>query len=396
MRTLFSPRTKVLWLAAPLMPMALMPVTNAFAQSGPLKVIPKKKPNVVVLAPTKPLSNYERLKQTSQATRIESSQMLRENYDALAGKTIEVKGRVSGFMTTSQGRMLLVATEESTVKLNAPAETLDLESAASLVPGAPVRILASVNPQAGVEPLLTAIAATNAPEVEPLFRDVAEENSSVVVPPMTGGALPPPLQGARSGFQASASTGSQNTDSQSKVVQVAPGAPPSPMDLEAQIEAQIPQYEDIVRRHNKKLNPDQVEEIARALLKAGYQNNMDPRFLAAVIAVESDFQIDCLSSSGAMGLGQIMPFNIPEAGLRNKADAWNPTLNVHGTARLLRGHLNDYKGRADGTLLAVAAYNAGPGAVRRAGYKVPNGAQVQRYVWKVYYRYKAFAPDMFR
>jgi hypothetical protein len=33
--------------------------------------------------------------------------------------------------------------------------------------------------------------------------------------------------------------------------------------------------------------------------------------------------------------------------------------------------------------------------VRRAGYKVPNGSQVQRYVWKVYYRYKAFAPDMF-
>ncbi len=97
-----------------------------------------------------------------------------------------------------------------------------------------------------------------------------------------------------------------------------------------------------------------------------------------------------------MGLGQLMPFNIPEAGLRNKSDAWNPTLNVLGTARLLRGHLNDYKDRADGPLLAVAAYNAGPGAVRRAGYRVPPGAQVQRYVWKVYYRYKAFAPDMFK
>ena len=47
------------------------------------------------------------------------------------------------------------------------------------------------------------------------------------------------------------------------------------------------------------------------------------------------------------------------------------------------------------SLLAVAAYNAGSGAVRRAGYKVPGGSQVQRYVWKVYYRYKQFAPDMF-
>lgn len=53
-----------------------------------------------------------------------------------------------------------------------------------------------------------------------------------------------------------------------------------------------------------------------------------------------------------------------------------------GTAKLLRGRLNDYKGRPDATLLAVAAYNAGPGAVRRAGYKVPSGKRVQRYVGK--------------
>ena len=151
-----------------------------------------------------------------------------------------------------------------------------------------------------------------------------------------------------------------------------------------------------MRRFNKKLSDAQTEEIARALLGAGYANNMDPRFLAAIIAVESDFDIYCLSSSGAMGLGQLMPFNIPEAGLKTKADAWNPTKNVYGTARLLRGHLNDYLDRPNGTLLAVAAYNAGPGAVRRAGYKVPSGAQVQRYVWKVYYRYKDFAPEMFK
>ena len=91
-----------------------------------------------------------------------------------------------------------------------------------------------------------------------------------------------------------------------------------------------------------------------------------------------------------------MPFNIPEAGLKYKSDAWDPTKNIFGTARLLRGHLNDFSDRPDGTLLAVAAYNAGPNAVKRAGYKVPSGAQVQRYVWKVYYRYKEFAPELFR
>jgi soluble lytic murein transglycosylase-like protein len=93
-----------------------------------------------------------------------------------------------------------------------------------------------------------------------------------------------------------------------------------------------------------------------------------------------------------MGLGQLMPFNLKEAGV---TDPWNPTQNIFGTAKLLRGHLDDYKNRSNGTLLAVAAYNAGPGAVRRAGFQVPDGAQVRRYVWKVYYRYKALAPDMF-
>ena len=163
-------------------------------------------------------------------------------------------------------------------------------------------------------------------------------------------------------------------------------------EREELIESQIPAYAALIRRHNKKLKPEVVQEIAVAILRAGYKENLDPRFIAAIIAVESDFDVHCVSSSGAMGLGQLMPFNLKEAGITN---AWNPTQNVMGTAKLLRGHLNDYKGRSNATLLAVAAYNAGPGAVRRAGYKVPKGKQVQRYVWKVYYRYKAFAPDMF-
>jgi soluble lytic murein transglycosylase-like protein len=66
-------------------------------------------------------------------------------------------------------------------------------------------------------------------------------------------------------------------------------------------------------------------------------------------------------------------------------------------ARTLRTHLDQF-GRfgARGPLLAVAAYNAGPNAVKRAGYNVPPGNQVQRYVWKVYYAYKELAPDMFK
>ena len=175
----------------------------------------------------------------------------------------------------------------------------------------------------------------------------------------------------------------------------APASEPMMFADDERVESQMPAYRSLVRRFNKKLSEALVEEIAHGLLTAAYSQNMDPRFLAAIVAVESDFDPRCLSSSGAMGLGQVMPFNFPEVGM-TKADAWNPTKNLLATAMLLRGHLDDFKSRPNGTLLAVAAYNAGPNAVKRAGYKVPKGAQVQRYVWKVYYRYKEFAPELFQ
>jgi soluble lytic murein transglycosylase-like protein len=167
---------------------------------------------------------------------------------------------------------------------------------------------------------------------------------------------------------------------------------PDPADPDTVVSSQKAAYAQMIQSTNKKLKPAQVNEIAEAILRAGLKYQMDPRFLAAVIGVESDYDVACLSNSGAMGLGQLMPFNLKEAGV---TDPWNPTQNIFGTAKLLRGHLDDYKNRSNGTLLAVAAYNAGPGAVRRAGFQVPDGAQVRRYVWKVYYRYKALAPDMF-
>lgn len=355
------------------------------AQGAPVKVMPSRAP-VVIIATPKALSPYDKLKQNLKAVRMDSIDDVRSNADMLSGRAIELKATVSGFMSTPQGRTLMLKTDEwtatlaSTTQLNADADSLR-----SLRPRAVVRVLAMVSSGSdGGQSLLSAIAATDAPEAEKLFKDEGEDttdwnNEIVIVPPMTSAALPTP--------QKPAPTPSTRVLAPSNSKSI------SRLDRGEQIESQVPVYKNLVRRHNKKLRDDQAEEISRAVLTAAYANNMDPRFLASIIAVESDFDIYCLSSSGAMGLGQLMPFNLKEAGIR---DPWNPTQNINGTARLLRGHLDDYKSRADGTLLAVAAYNAGPGAVRRAGYKVPSGRQVQRYVWKVYYRYKEFAPDMFK
>jgi soluble lytic murein transglycosylase-like protein len=344
---------------------------------------------VIVLATPKPQSPYEQLKAAYKAVPVPSANAVRANLDNLSGRVVEIKGVVSGFLTMPQGRTLMLKTDESTTTMASSLQlNSDADSLKALRPGTTVRVLAMVNEQntEAAPPLLSALSATDQMEAEKLFRDEEVENNDdlIVVPPMTSMVLPPP--------QKTQPAPKPSTTQPTSLPKSTLRAPADAAERAQWIETQLPAFKTIVRQHNKKLKEAQVEEIARALVNAGYANNMDPRFLAAIIAVESDFDIYCLSSSGAMGLGQLMPFNLKEAGV---TDAWNPTQNIHGAARLLRGHMNDYKNRADGTLLAVAAYNAGPGAVRRAGYKVPNGQQVQRYVWKVYHRYKAFAPDMF-
>lgn len=353
--------------------------------------------------------SFEDLRREHDAVRIESASQLRTGTGALEGKVIDLHGEISGIMTRDGVRTVLFKMGEEMVVLAATPET---GNANLLRTGTLVRLLARVNGdnKDGVYSILAVSGEGVASKPQKVkSSDSYVDNADIAAPmeatietlpgaPETGAgpvgtkpataSKPSPKVTIIKGTKTKAPA--KNRPSQ-KVAQL-PEDKPTLDEVEDVIAAQVPAYSAIVRQHNKKLKPEVVQEISIALLRAGYKHNMDPRFLAAIIAVESDFDVLCLSSSGAMGLGQMMPFNLKEAGVKNP---WNPTENVMGTARLLRNLLDSYKNRSDGTLLAVAAYNAGSGAVRRAGYKVPNGAQVQRYVWKVYNRYKAFAPDMF-
>lgn len=96
--------------------------------------------------------------------------------------------------------------------------------------------------------------------------------------------------------------------------------------------------------------------------------------LAAVAQVESGGNAEAVSPAGAQGLMQIMPATARGLGV----DPLDPSQAVDGAARLLRDHLRSF-GSLD---LALAAYNAGPGAVRRHG-GVPPFAETQNYVRKV-------------
>ncbi len=103
----------------------------------------------------------------------------------------------------------------------------------------------------------------------------------------------------------------------------------------------------------------------------------------AVMAVESNFNPKALSDKGAMGLMQLMPGTARDLYV---TDAWDPAQNIEGGARYLRLLANQYSGDIMKTL---AAYNAGPEAVRRAGEAIPNIPETQEYVRKVVALYQS-------
>jgi soluble lytic murein transglycosylase-like protein len=109
--------------------------------------------------------------------------------------------------------------------------------------------------------------------------------------------------------------------------------------------------------------------------QAAARNRLDPDLLQAVVEAESDYNPNCRSSCGALGLMQLMPGTARALGVSNPLD---PAANLEGGARYLRQQLDRF-GEVD---LALAAYNAGPNAVARHG-GVPPFRETQAYVQRV-------------
>lgn len=103
---------------------------------------------------------------------------------------------------------------------------------------------------------------------------------------------------------------------------------------------------------------------------------LDPGLVHAVIRAESDYDPKCHSHAGAMGLMQLMPETCRGYGI---SDPYDPAQNIDGGCRELSGYVQQFKGNVE---LALAAYNAGPNAVRRYG-GVPPYRETQAYVPRV-------------
>jgi soluble lytic murein transglycosylase-like protein len=139
------------------------------------------------------------------------------------------------------------------------------------------------------------------------------------------------------------------------------------------------------------LVPDEVLDEVKATADGGplealaaeaaRRHGLDPELVLAVVAVESAFQPTAVSRKGAQGLMQLMPATARSLGVR---DAFDPAANLDGGARYLSALIAHYGGDLR---RALAAYNAGAGAVAR--HKgVPPYKETRQYVKKVLGRYE--------
>ena len=135
--------------------------------------------------------------------------------------------------------------------------------------------------------------------------------------------------------------------------------------------------------------------VKHHLREASRAQDVDYELLKALIATESGFDPRAVSPKGAIGLMQVMPATAQRYGLTGdkktplEKKLTDPRTNIKTGVRYLRYLIDLFPGRLD---LALAAYNAGEGAVQRAGNKVPNFRETQNYVKTVMQLYGVLKP----
>lgn len=170
---------------------------------------------------------------------------------------------------------------------------------------------------------------------------------------------------------------------------------PAPSDVDALVGARLiadgPRVQSVelaiaraILRTNPRITAIGALRLADATVRDARSNGLNEGFFAATILQESAYDPGAVSSAGAVGIAQFMPETARDAGV----DPFDPFDALDGSAHVLGAYLRAYAGiYPDAHAAALAAYNAGPGAVAR--YRgVPPYAETREYVTLIYMRWR--------
>ena len=135
-------------------------------------------------------------------------------------------------------------------------------------------------------------------------------------------------------------------------------------------EAEVKESVELKSKIDLKAQKADIDELIATFSE---KYDVDGDFIKAIIKQESGFNAKATSKKGAMGLMQLMPKTAESLGV---VDAYNPSENIEGGVKYLKGLLEKYDNNKE---LALAAYNAGPGTVKKYG-GIPPYKETQNYV----------------
>ncbi len=288
--------------------------------------------------------------------------LVKANPSAYKGRSIELRGTLSGISRGGEQTLYILDANEGCFILSA-------EDIPELNPGARICVVAAIG-ERSVTSLsdLRLVAYAYESEV------VAREKKAIEA-----------AEQAKRAKEEAAAKAEQAKQAARNKEQNKPVAQP------ATSEELVAAYRTAVQRFNKQLSTKEADTIARSVLGFSAKYQVDPRLVVAVIIAESNFNPNATSKKGAMGLGQLMPGTASGLGVTN---AYDPVQNIAGSVKLIRGHLDRLSGGADWTeltwnhlALALASYNAGPGAVKKH-CGVPPYKETRTYIDKVIMIYK--------
>lgn len=162
---------------------------------------------------------------------------------------------------------------------------------------------------------------------------------------------------------------------------------PQPTVAEAAV-SQVPTeaVESLINNYimskNSSLSYAEANDLAKNIIYYSYQYNVDPLVMTSLFETESTFNQSVVSSAGAIGLGQIMPSTAVALGV----NPWDVNENIEGACSYLSTQIKNFSDYQYPVEMALAAYNAGPNAVRKYG-GIPPYTETQNYVQRIRTRY---------